>query len=412
MSSAFRLTTASGSWAPRTGFPALRHRLLLVGLVTLVMAAASALPAQAASYTYVSLKATVTGSTVRATAVVKASSTRRVDAYGIVVDKDGPNDHNLVAASGMRISTSGTSIGRTRSYAPGTYRYSIFVRQTSRSAWLRVGPEKRFTVKSTSGPSPRPAPSEPPKPKPKPTPPPKETPRGSPKPSDGRPPVPVGALLFSDDFDGTRLDSSKWSQCWWPNAFRAASDRCGEMNESTTAKSNVTVGGGVVTLTQAARDSGALIDTDPEQGRAGFQFTEGYAEARVYFPGSGDTVFNWPAWWTVGEDDDVQGENDIAEGLGDLTVNYHGPCAKNQGAVPGVWTKGFHRYGLHRYRTAAGETRSDVYWDGKRVKSYRVCDGLAPQYLIFNVGTKESRRMVYGSASQVKVDWVRVWARG
>ena len=74
-----------------------------------------------------------------------------------------------------------------------------------------------------------------------------------------------------------------------------------------------------------------------------------------------------------------------------------------------MWVNGFHTYGLHRYRTAAGETRSDVYWDGKRVKSYRVCDRNAPQYLIFNVGTKESRQMVYGPASQVKVDWVRVW---
>ena len=182
------------------------------------------------------------------------------------------------------------------------------------------------------------------------------------------------------------------------------------MNESTTAKSNVHVGGGVVTLTQAGRDSGALIDTDPEQGRSGFQFTEGYAEARVYFPGSGETVFNWPAWWTVGADYPARGENDVAEGLGELTVNYHGPCSANQGQVPGVWVNGFHRYGLHRYRTASGEARSDVYYDGKLVKSYRVCDGNAPQYLIFNVGTKESRRMVYGSASQVKVDWVRVWA--
>jgi hypothetical protein len=130
----------------------------------------------------------------------------------------------------------------------------------------------------------------------------------------------------------------------------------------------------------------------------------------VYFPGSGETVFNWPAWWTVGADDDVQGENDIAEGLGVLTANYHGPCAANQGQVRGVWVNGFHRYGLHRYRTAAGETRSDVYYDGQLVKSYRVCDGLAPQYLVFNVGTKESRQMVYGPASQVKVDWVRVWA--
>jgi hypothetical protein len=52
-----------------------------------------------------------------------------------------------------------------------------------------------------------------------------------------------------------------------------------------------------------------------------------------------------------------------------------------------------------------------VYYDGKRVKSYRVCDGNAPQYLIVNVGAGEfGGRNVYGSASQVKVDWVRVWA--
>jgi hypothetical protein len=381
-----------------------RLRLLLVGLVALVITAVGALPAQAASYSYVSLKAVVKGSTVRATAVVKASRARTVQAYGIVVDKDGPRHHNLVAFSGVRILRSGTSITGTHKYAPGHYRYSIFVRETSRSAWLRVGPEKRFTVGSANKPEPKP------KPKPKPTPTP--SPSRPPSSSAGHPPVAVGALLFSDDFNGTALDSSKWSQCWWPNAYSAGSDRCGEMNESTTAKSNVDVGGGVVTLTQAGRDSGALIDTDPEQGRRGFQFKEGYAEARVYFPGSGQTVYNWPAWWTVGAPYPAEGENDIAEGLGEMTVNYHGPCSANQGQIPGVWVNGFHTYGLHRYRTASGETRSDVYYDGKLVKSYRVCDGNAPQYLIFNVGTKESRQQVYGKASQVKVDWVRVWARG
>jgi hypothetical protein len=404
---AFGRTAAAGEHSPRGArrilprrgaIPIFRIRLFLIGMMTLAISAGGALSADAASYSYVSLDAVVTGSAVRATAVVKASRARTVRAYGIVVNKERPHQHNLVAESGVWISKSGTTITGTRRYAPGTYRYSIFVRQSARSPWLKVGPEKTFTVgKARAVPKPAPTPVAP-KPKPK------------PKPSPGRPPVRVGALMFSDEFNGTKLNSSKWSTCWWPNAFSAASNRCGEMNESTTVKSNVKVGGGVVTLAQSGRDSGALIDTDPAQGRRGFQFTKGYAEARVYFPGSGETVYNWPAWWTVGANYPARGENDIAEGLGEMTVNYHGSaCSVNYGQVPGVWVNGFHTYGLHRYRTASGQTRSDVYFDGKRVKSYRVCDGLAPQYLILNVGTKESRRMVYGSASKVKVDWVRVW---
>ena len=62
----------------------LASRVVLVGLLALVMAAASALPADAASYSYVSLKAVVTGSTVQATGVVKASSPR----------KSAPSDHD------------------------------------------------------------------------------------------------------------------------------------------------------------------------------------------------------------------------------------------------------------------------------------------------------------------------------
>ena len=88
MSATLRRSTArhvrSGRW-----FPVPWLRLFLVGLVSLVVAIAGALPAQAATYSYVSLRAVVTGSTVRATAVIKASSSRTVKAYGIVGDYEG-----------------------------------------------------------------------------------------------------------------------------------------------------------------------------------------------------------------------------------------------------------------------------------------------------------------------------------
>ena len=58
---------------------------------------------------------------------------------------------------------------------------------------------------------------------------------------------------------------------------------------------------------------------------------------RIYFPGDGTTIYNWPAWWTTGLAWPGNGENDIAEGLGTMTVNYHSSAgASNQGTVPGI----------------------------------------------------------------------------
>jgi hypothetical protein len=49
--------------------------------------------------------------------------------------------------------------------------------------------------------------------------------------------------------------------------------------------------------------------------------------------------------------------------------------------------------------------------DHPRRGEYRVCDGNAAQYLIVNVGAGQyGGRNVYGPTSQVKGDWVRVWA--
>ena len=213
-------------------------------------------------------------------------------------------------------------------------------------------------------------------------------------------PQPLGVagtwtLAFSDEFNGASLDLSKWSTVdGW------------QMNGVTTRASNVAVSGGNLVLTLASSTSGAEICSGSEcgAGAGAFHVNVGnYAEARVYFPGSGTTIYNWPAWWISGPSWPSAGEHDIAEGLGQLTVNYHSPSgAHNQGGVPGTWSNAFHVYGVHRKATSA-----DVYWDGVLVKSYRTDDNGQGQSLIFNIGEGSSH--VYGAASRMLVDYVRVW---
>ncbi len=204
-----------------------------------------------------------------------------------------------------------------------------------------------------------------------------------------------GAPIFEDNFEGTTL-SSRWAPGWWGN---------GTMNNVTTSAANVSVSGGNLRLSLPSSSSGALVTTNPNDYAADpFTFTYGYAEARIYFPGSGTTIYNWPAWWTNGQTWPATGENDIAEGLGTMTVNYHSSSgAHNQGTIPGTWSNAFHTYALHRKPGSC-----DVYYDGVLVKSYSTDDGGAPHYLILNIGSGYGPAR-YGNDYQVLVDYVRVW---
>jgi hypothetical protein len=159
------------------------------------------------------------------------------------------------------------------------------------------------------------------------------------------------------------------------------------------------VAGGDAILTLASSTSGAEIGTNTYVLAVG-----DYAEARIEFAGSGTSIYDWPAWWASGPNWPAAGENDIAEGLGTLTVNYHSPTgAHNQGTVPGDWAGSFHTYGIYR-----GASYSDVYWDGKLVKSYATDDNGQPEELILTMGAANT--LEFGLAGQMLVDYVRVWA--
>jgi hypothetical protein len=220
----------------------------------------------------------------------------------------------------------------------------------------------------------------------------------------GSPACPVGvtgdwSVSFEDEFDGTSLDTSRWS------AMDGQS-----MNQVTTLASNISVAGGYLTLELSDTKHGAAINSSPSSGAGahGYLLPVGsYTEARVEFPGSGTLIYNWPAWWTSsGSTYRTGGEHDIAEALGSLWTVYHGSTEPHYGAsVPGTWSNAFHVYGLYR-----GDGHADVYWDGVKVASYDTSDDGSGQGLIVNVGCGPyGGSLVTGAASQVKVDYVRAW---
>lgn len=207
-----------------------------------------------------------------------------------------------------------------------------------------------------------------------------------------------GSPAFDDEFNETSLNPAYWSSSWFNG---------GTMNNVKTSASNVSLANGDLNLTLSSNKNGATVDTDPSQTHGGgFQFGDSYfAEARVYFPGSGSTIYNWPAFWTDGQSWPTDGEIDVAEGLGTLTSNYHSSQgANNSGTIPGTWAGGWHTYAVDRESGV-----NYIYWDGNLVRSYATDDAGSPHYLIFTLGCSGSCKT--GANYQVKVDYVRVWQK-
>jgi licheninase len=214
--------------------------------------------------------------------------------------------------------------------------------------------------------------------------------------------------VLAENFDD--LNRALWTPYW----FSEGSQR----NGVATNAANVAVANGELTLTLASSASGALISTNPndfEPGHVGFTFNYGFVEARIFFPGSGPTVYNWVDFWTNGQTYPTNGLANIAESdsltSGRLKARYHSgaPGAaviQDSGPIPGNWGGSWHIYGLHRR-----PGQNDVYIDGQKVWSYLTNDAGAPHYIVLNVGNSTGNS-VYGDASKVRVDYLRVWTDG
>ncbi|HSE61075.1 MAG TPA: SGNH/GDSL hydrolase family protein [Candidatus Saccharimonadales bacterium] len=99
----------------------------------------------ATTYTQLSLAATVNGTSVSATATIKASTQTTAQYAGICVRDASGNNLDFTKASNVTIRTTSTTLnGPQKTFNPGTYTYSICIQV--RNVWYQVGAAKTFTV--------------------------------------------------------------------------------------------------------------------------------------------------------------------------------------------------------------------------------------------------------------------------
>lgn len=167
-------------------------------------------------------------------------------------------------------------------------------------------------------------------------------------------------LVWSDEFDGTTLDLSKWeiqlgdgcpNLCGWGNA---------EMQSYTGQPENLGVADGLLRITAQFNEGG-----NPEVTSARLRtknlasFTSGRIEASIKMP-TGQGL--WPAFWMLSEDEvygrwPLSGEIDITELIGSMpsttfgTIHYGAKWPNNQYngeniTLPFQLNQDFHNYAV------------------------------------------------------------------
>jgi beta-glucanase (GH16 family) len=195
-------------------------------------------------------------------------------------------------------------------------------------------------------------------------------------------------LVFSDDFNGTSLDASKWSTCYdWRLPSETGCTNQGNLEQEWYTRDQLTVGNGALILTaqKAPTDvvlqgqvktfeyQSGMINTGSggTSGNAHWAGTYGYYEARIKF-GQGDGV--WPAFWLLPVDKQWPPEIDIMEFIGGKpnqilqTVHWqqNGKPLENSKVVTGQnYSGGWHTYGVDWE-----PGRIDWYIDGVKTNSY------------------------------------------
>jgi beta-glucanase (GH16 family) len=220
-------------------------------------------------------------------------------------------------------------------------------------------------------------------------------------------------LVLDSEFDGARLPHG-WLAGWQRRGVTAPVNRS---EPDCYSPANVSLpGDGTLHLSVTAQPSrcagvvkpftGAIVTTNPAHRGVGggFTYTFGVLQARVYVPGNGAGIVDWPAVWTDGRRWPRDGEDDVMEGLNGVACFHFDDLSGRHGGCDPQLTPGW-----HTFASDWEPGRVVYYYDGARVGSVRGVTA-APMYIVID-NTVSARPGARAVEAAVRVQYVRVWQR-
>lgn len=212
-------------------------------------------------------------------------------------------------------------------------------------------------------------------------------------------------LVFDDEFGGTHLNTSLWSVGWFgsgitgpltPNALECfdpaqVKQHHGQLDLSFRLRPE-TCGGAQRPYT------GAIVTTNGK-----FSFTYGFVEVRARLPGAHGVVYDWPDFWTDGQNWPADGEDDVVEGLqGHACWHFH-----SLAGMPGRCDRTPLSHGWHTFGADWEPGSVTYYYDGQVIGTITTGITSSPMYLIISIGGDPRVGPVHRAT--FRIAYVRVW---
>ncbi len=221
-------------------------------------------------------------------------------------------------------------------------------------------------------------------------------------------------IKFSEDFNGSGLDTSKWSTCYW---FGCSND----IDQQTYDSGQVSVNGGLLHLRADNKPSGGKEYTSGMiASHDKYSFKYGYAEMRAKFPrGNGF----WSDFWLLSQNKSWPPELDIAEFVGSdtnrmhMTVHYRNGSGARESSS-GNWAGPDFAGGYHTFGVLWEADKIVWYIDGTEVRRYTNSGNIPkdPMYLVATHALSKAWTNSPPDSSTpfptyFDIDYIKVWQR-